>query len=152
MHCKKICVSLYRSYRLGVFCKKCALKAFQILQKSTCVGVSLLKKRLQCRCFPVSFAKFLRTSFSQNISGGCFCKICWLVAQWTGRGSGEASSFRWFLGGFQWFLLVAGDIVWFQGFAVLAVTRISQHTQELFIYCFQERMQLTEVIQFCYSK
>ena len=29
-------------------------------------------------------------------------------------GSGEASSFGWFLGGFLWFLLVAGDIGWFQ--------------------------------------
>ena len=28
--------------------------------------------------------------------------------------SGEASSFGWFLGGFLWFLLVAGDIGWFQ--------------------------------------
>ena len=30
------------------------------------------------------------------------------------RGSGEASSFGRFLGGFRWFLLVAGDIKWFQ--------------------------------------
>ena len=29
-------------------------------------------------------------------------------------GSGEPSSFGWFLGGFQWFLLVTGDIGWFQ--------------------------------------
>ena len=29
-------------------------------------------------------------------------------------GSGEASSFGWFLGSFWWFLLVAGDIGWFQ--------------------------------------
>ena len=30
------------------------------------------------------------------------------------RGSGEASSFGWFLGGLRWFLLVADDIVWLQ--------------------------------------
>ena len=35
--------------------------------------VTLLKKRLWHRCFPVIFAKFLRTLFSQNTSGGCFC-------------------------------------------------------------------------------
>ena len=30
---------------------------------------TLLKKRLYHRCFPVNFAKFLRTSFLQNTSG-----------------------------------------------------------------------------------
>ena len=34
---------------------------------------ALLKKRLWQRCFPVNFAKFLRTPFLQNTSGGCFC-------------------------------------------------------------------------------
>ena len=33
---------------------------------------NLLKKRLWHRCFPVNFAKFLRTSFLQNTFGGCF--------------------------------------------------------------------------------
>ena len=31
-----------------------------------------LKKRIWHRCFPVNFAKFLRTPFLQNTSGGCF--------------------------------------------------------------------------------
>ena len=30
---------------------------------------ALLKKRLRCSCFPVNFAKVLRTPISQNISG-----------------------------------------------------------------------------------
>ena len=34
---------------------------------------TLLKKRLRHMCSPVNFAKFLRTSFLQNTSGGCFC-------------------------------------------------------------------------------
>ena len=34
---------------------------------------TLLKKRLQQRCFPVKFAKILRTPLLQNASGGCFC-------------------------------------------------------------------------------
>ena len=33
---------------------------------------TLLKKRLWHRCFPVNSAKFLRTPFLQNTSGGCF--------------------------------------------------------------------------------
>ena len=33
-------------------------------------SATLLKKRLWHRCFPVSFAKFLRTPFLQNTSGG----------------------------------------------------------------------------------
>ena len=33
-----------------------------------CQPATLLKKRLWHRCFPVNFAKFLRTSFSQNTS------------------------------------------------------------------------------------
>ena len=33
---------------------------------------TLLKKSLWHRCFPVNFAKFLRTPFLQNTSGGCF--------------------------------------------------------------------------------
>ena len=32
-------------------------------------SATLLKKRLWHRCFPVNFAKFLRTPFSQNTSG-----------------------------------------------------------------------------------
>ena len=48
-------------------------------QENTCARVSFLKralkacnfikKRLWHRCFPVNFAKFLRTPFSQNTSG-----------------------------------------------------------------------------------
>ena len=40
---------------------------------------TLLKKRLWHRCFPVNFAKFLRTPFFQNTSGGCFCnRFFWI--------------------------------------------------------------------------
>ena len=35
-------------------------------------GGTLLKKRLWLRCFPVNFAKFLRTPFLQNNSGQLF--------------------------------------------------------------------------------
>ena len=36
---------------------------------------TLLKKRLWYKCFPVNFAKFLRTYFSQNTSGRLLLKI-----------------------------------------------------------------------------
>ena len=36
---------------------------------------TLIKKRLWHKCFPVNFAKFLRTPFLQNTSGGCFCQL-----------------------------------------------------------------------------
>ena len=64
-----------------VFCKKkVSLETSQNSQENTCARVSLLiklqaapatllKKRLWHRCFPVNFAKFLRTTFSQDTSG-----------------------------------------------------------------------------------
>ena len=68
--------------RPEVFCKKGFLKISQNSQENTCarisvlIKVSVLKKRLCHRCFPVNFAKFLRTPFliEQNTSGGCFWK------------------------------------------------------------------------------
>ena len=61
-----------------VFCKKKGvLRNFaKFTGKHLCQGhlckaapATLLKKRLWHRCFAVSFAKFLRTLFSQNTSG-----------------------------------------------------------------------------------
>ena len=51
--------------------KKGVLKNFQQnSQETTCARASfLLKKRLWHRCFPVNFAKFVRTPFLQNTSG-----------------------------------------------------------------------------------
>ena len=51
----------------------CARDSFLI--KLQVWPVTLSKKSLWHRCFPVNFAKFLRTSFLQNSSGGCFCKL-----------------------------------------------------------------------------
>ena len=62
----------YRSSRPEVFCKWGLLEISQNSQENTCVRVffnkvagltpaTLLKKRLWYRCFPVNFAKFLRT-------------------------------------------------------------------------------------------
>ena len=49
------------------------LEISQNSQENTCARVSILIKilikRLWRRCFPVKFAKFLRTSFLQNTSG-----------------------------------------------------------------------------------
>ena len=71
----------YRSSRPEVFCKKSLLKNFTkftgkhqcqslFFNKVACLRpVTVLKKRLWHRCFPVNFAKVLRTSFLQNTSG-----------------------------------------------------------------------------------
>ena len=40
---------------------------------------TLLKKRLWHRCFPVNFAKFLKTSFLQNTSRRLFLQFCLLI-------------------------------------------------------------------------
>ena len=75
--------------------KQLFLRIWQISQENTCVGVSfclwslcvgglrpatLLKRGLQHRCFFVKFAKFLRTLFLQNTSGGCFCMVSLFLA------------------------------------------------------------------------
>ena len=72
---------------LGVFCKKDVLRNFaEFTGKHLCLGLffnkvasvrptTLLKKRFWHRCFPVNFAKFLRTPFWQDTSG-------WLLLDW----------------------------------------------------------------------
>ena len=62
----------YRSSRPEMFCKKGVLRHFakfngkhlcQGLFINKVAGLTLLKKRLWHRCFPVNFAKFLRPPF-----------------------------------------------------------------------------------------
>ena len=64
----------HRSIRPDVFCKKGVLRNFaKFTGKHLCQSIffnkvadrsaTLLKKRLWHRCFPVNFAKFLRTPF-----------------------------------------------------------------------------------------
>ena len=56
-----------RSSRPEVFCKKGVVRNFtKFIGKHLCQSLTpatLLKKRLWHRCFPVNFAKFLRTPF-----------------------------------------------------------------------------------------
>ena len=63
--------------------KKMFLKISQTSQENTCVGVSFLKsyrpegynfikQRLQHRCFPVNFAKFLKNLFCRATANRCF--------------------------------------------------------------------------------
>ena len=63
---------IIRSSRLKVYCKKVFLEISQNSQENTCARVSFLIKlqaqSMWCRCFPVNFAKFLRTLFfTQNL-------------------------------------------------------------------------------------
>ena len=78
-----------RSSHWEVFCQKVVLKYFtEFTEKhlwwslffNKVAGLrpeTLLKKRLQHRCFPVSFVKFFKNTFKKNIlknpSGSCFC-------------------------------------------------------------------------------
>ena len=59
-------MKIFRSSRLQTLIKTGAVKNFAIFW---------IKKGLQQRCFTVNIAKFLRTAFLQNFSGGCFCII-----------------------------------------------------------------------------
>ena len=67
-------IKFLRSSRPEVFYKKGVLRNFaKVTGKNLCQSL-FIKKRLWHSCFPVNFAKFLRTPFLQNTSGGCFCK------------------------------------------------------------------------------
>ena len=57
-----VIISLHRSSRPEVFCKKCFLRKCAKFTRNT-FARTLLKKRLWHRCFPVNFAKCLRTSY-----------------------------------------------------------------------------------------
>ena len=66
-----------RSSRPDVLCKKGVITNFAKFSGKHLCQVSLLtksfyfwKKRLWHRCFPVNFAKFVKTPFLQNTSGG----------------------------------------------------------------------------------
>ena len=72
-------------------------------------------------------AEWRRVPVKQVVSGGF-----WLVSDGFCRLRVISDGFRWF--------------------AVLVVTRISQHTEELFLYHTHERTWLTEVIRSYYSK
>ena len=79
---------LFRSSHRRCSIKKVFFKISQNSQENICAKVSfILKKRLWHRCFPVNFAKVLRTPFLQNTSGQLllFIQMC-----------KDLLSFRWF--------------------------------------------------------
>ena len=53
--------------------KQVFLEVSQDSQENTCARVSFLIKFF-FSFFPVNFVKFLRNLFTQNTSGGCFCR------------------------------------------------------------------------------
>ena len=57
-------MNIFRSSRSQMFFNIRTLKNFAIFW---------IKESIQHRCFPVNIAKFFRTAFLQNFSGGCFC-------------------------------------------------------------------------------
>ena len=79
---------LFRSSHRRCSIKKVFFKISQNSQENICAKVSfILKRRLWHRCFPVNFAKVLRTPFLQNTSGQLllFIQMC-----------KDLLSFRWF--------------------------------------------------------
>ena len=60
-----------RSSNRRCFFKKLLLNISQAAQENTCVGVSATLL-LQHRCFPVKFAKFLRTNILEKSANDCF--------------------------------------------------------------------------------
>ena len=74
----KFWLDMTRSSRAEVVCKKSALRNFaKFTGKYICQSLffnEVASLSLWDRCFPVSFAKFIRSSFFlQNSSGACFC-------------------------------------------------------------------------------
>ena len=65
-------MNICRSSRSQIFFKIGALNSFAIFW---------INKSLQYRYFPVNIAKFLKTPFLQNFSGGCFCIILKVIKQ-----------------------------------------------------------------------
>ena len=75
-----------RSSRLQMFFKIGVLETFTdftgkhlcwslFLIKLQAYACNFIKRRIQNKCFPVKFAKFLKTPFLQNSSGSCFHKL-----------------------------------------------------------------------------
>ena len=76
----------FRSSHRRFFAKKGVLRKFAKFTRNTCleslfkyrcrpIPATLLKKRLWNKCFPVNFAKFLRTPFLQNTSRRLLLKL-----------------------------------------------------------------------------
>ena len=61
-------VFFFQKHPPEVFCKNRCSQKFRKIQRKTPVPESLFLPETWHRCFPVSFAKFLRTPFSQNTS------------------------------------------------------------------------------------
>ena len=70
MSCKRRCSQKFAKFTVKHLCQNLFFNKVGSLRPAT-----LLKKRLWHRCFPVNFAKFLRTPFLQNISGRLLLKL-----------------------------------------------------------------------------
>ena len=156
------------------------LKISQNSQESTCAKVSFLiklqgnfiKKETLPQVFSCKFCEISKNIFCCRTSPvvASVVVLSWLwnhVQCWQQKnkvsfvgslhggvagGSGEASisgGFWVVFNGFCWLRVLLDGFRWF---AVLVVTRISQHIEELFLYFTHKRTSLNEVIRFFYSK
>ena len=108
----------------------CARACFLIkLQVSSLEPATFLKNRLWYRCFPVNFAKFLRTSFYRTPPGDCFCSFyshffldiainnCsrFLCTQESDSGQHKCTHFglyQWRCSTGQWLLTMISTVLW----------------------------------------
>ena len=69
----------FQEVPMEVLCNKSCSKKFRKIHRKTTVLESLFLinffNRLWHRCFPVNFAKFLRTFFYRILLGDCFCVL-----------------------------------------------------------------------------
>ena len=77
-------MNIFRTSRSQMFSKIDVLKNFALF---------LIKKSLQCRCFAVNIAKFLRAAFLHNFSCGRFCIILKVMKQLFRKGHFERNLF-----------------------------------------------------------
>ena len=81
---------IFKSSCSQMFYKIDVLKKFAKFRWKHFRPATMLKKRLQRRCFTVNFAKFLRTRFLQNTSGRLLLVFfhslyCFFTTQWSYR-------------------------------------------------------------------
>ena len=72
-------LAICRFFWVFFFCFFFSISQNKYIWRLQACRLNLSKKRLWHRCFTMNFAKFLRTTFLQNTSGGCFHSISILL-------------------------------------------------------------------------
>ena len=84
--------SIIFAHRIGNAYTVKILKFIRSSRPVTFRPATLLKKCLLHSCFPVNFAKFLKTLYLQNPPGGCFCFVAIEFYVFLVRGGSKAAA------------------------------------------------------------